>query len=85
MRYSNYSFNPNILPLIRQGHFGPVRRRFSVLRAGESAPVTGYPDGEAGAGVFQTMINRILPHDSCIDPILGGAKAGGVSCRTDRY
>ena len=31
-----------------------------------------YPGGKNGAGVFQTLINQIPPHDIYIEPFLGG-------------
>lgn len=31
-----------------------------------------YPGGKAGAGVFQTIINLMPPHDCYIEPFLGG-------------
>jgi hypothetical protein len=32
----------------------------------------GYPGGKAGAGVYQTIINLMPPHDVYIEPFLGG-------------
>jgi hypothetical protein len=34
-----------------------------------------YPDGKAGAGVYQQIINQILPHEIYIEPFLGGGAA----------
>lgn len=31
-----------------------------------------YPGGKAGAGVYQTIINQIPPHDTYIEPFAGG-------------
>jgi len=32
-----------------------------------------YPGGKSGAGVYQTIINRMPPHRVYIEPFLGGA------------
>src|SRR5712691_7390835 len=34
-------------------------------------PPMGYPGGKAGAGVYQTIINQIPPHDVYVEPFLG--------------
>ena len=39
-----------------------------------------YPGGKAGAGVYQTLINLMPPHDVYIEPFLGG----GAIMRTKR-
>ncbi len=35
-------------------------------------PIGGYPGGKAGAGVYQTIINLIPPHELYVEPFVGG-------------
>lgn len=41
--------------------------------AGVRGGMSSYPGGKNGAGVFQTLINLMPPHDVYIEPFLGGA------------
>jgi DNA adenine methylase len=43
----------------------------SIATLGDTREVT-YPGGKNGAGVFQTIINRMPPHSVYIEPFLGG-------------
>lgn len=43
----------------------------STVTFGDAAGVT-YPGGKNGAGVYQTIINRMPPHSVYIEPFLGG-------------
>jgi hypothetical protein len=44
----------------------------STVNFGDAAEVS-YPGGKNGAGVYQTIINRMPPHPVYIEPFLGGA------------
>jgi len=35
-------------------------------------PAMTYPGGKNGSGVYQTIINLMLPHEVYIEPFLGG-------------
>jgi DNA adenine methylase len=43
----------------------------SIARCGDTRDVT-YPGGKNGAGVFQTIINLMPPHQVYVEPFLGG-------------
>ena len=45
----------------------------SIAQIGDSGDPMSYPGGKSGAGVFQTIINLMPPHDVYVEPFLGGA------------
>ena len=45
-------------------------RRFDIIAGLDDAQPMGYLGGKAGAGVYQTIINRMLPHRVYVEPFL---------------
>ncbi len=44
--------------------------KYSIAKGGDPGP--SYPGGKCGAGVYQTIINLMPPHEVYIEPFLGG-------------